>query len=79
MDPRLNHPGPSSYSHYSRLIPSRHVELDDSASLSQAEYILGNIQNGGWEEVQNIGGSTWYPSHLRVLYGELYRLECVWP
>ena len=50
---------------------------DDSAS--QAEYCPGNIQSGGWEEVQNIGGPSSHSSYLPVLYGELYRLECVWP
>ena len=70
MDPRFN-PGSSSHSHYPVLSPNRRIEQDDS----QVDY----IQNSGLEEIQNIGGLSWHPSHLPVRYGKLYCLKCVWP
>ncbi|KAF8471008.1 hypothetical protein DFH94DRAFT_770701 [Russula ochroleuca] len=72
MDPRLT-PEPSSHSHYSAPSPN-YNEQDYSASRSQAEALLGNIQGNGLEEGLNIGElSSLHPSsHLSPLYGSEY-------
>ena len=68
MDPYLA-PEPSSLSHCSAHRPGYH-EQDYSVSLSQEEYLQGNIQSNGLGESLNIFGSPSHPSRLHHLCGK---------